>query len=196
MWAKVKWVVGREKCWAVGYINTSVACVYKAEKKTTTTRSERRWLENDRSLESDARRACVASPTPDPSLPHLRKMHEVNRKGIREVDSDFLCEICVFFLRPKKASRKNLDTHSHMRSLLSRLGGFSCASAFLLMLSMGRWKVCVWWSCVLENLRRRQSFSKSRTAEIFVAALHGKNSKNENFLVLKKKMLKSLHWTH
>lgn len=78
----------------------------------------------------------------------------------------------AFFLdepRKNELFKEKQAAHTPTRTRLGRPTGFR-----MMMLSKSRrvgrlgMEKCVWWSCVLENLRRRQSFSKSRTAEIFV----------------------------
>lgn len=144
---------------------------------------EPKWKEMvrkmDRNLESGAGRMCcgVSRSLPPPTHSHpAPEMHEVNRKGIREVESDFLCENFVFFHLRLGKSWKRLEGKISLRT--HTMVGL-CLGGLLPELDVERvagwWgSVCTWWSCVLENLRRRQSFSKSRTAEIFLVALHEK----------------------
>lgn len=72
--------------------------------------------------------SCVSPHFPLSTPSPLHELHEVNRKSIREVDSDFLCEFCVFFLH-KKSFKENLNTHTCVR-----LGDFFPTRPCLMML--------------------------------------------------------------
>lgn len=147
-------------------------------------------VRNDRNLESEAGRMCRLPPSfpPPRRLLITSNVHEVNRKSIRKVDTNFLCEFYVFFFSPLVSGKKTFKekrSHTHTLFVWALKGGFRIPTRLDTLLfflpKVVEEKMCVWWSCVLENLRRRQSFSKSRTAEIFVVALHGKILKMKSF---------------